>query len=348
MDIKQTALFSFTLITVSLLTACGGGGGDAPSAAAPPAISTPPTPPPPPPPPAPEPEPEPEPETEDNTEDDSQQNDGTVLTGVFIDAAVAGLHFKTDSQEGSTNAEGEFSFISGEKIVFSIGDITFPEVEASEMITPLTVFNTDNTRDPRVLNMARLLQTLDQDGTPGNGITITDDAHNQANGVSVDFSSNDFDAQVNDVIANAGADKTSLISAEEALTHLELSLGNMEISTDTCDIETDKKGFTGQLSSFAYEVAGTVTVIDGCTLEVTMFTYVDGGAPKVQFYTGNNLNFVGANSYGLGPNLEGKTFREETIVLSLPEGRSVNDFNSLSVWCVDFNVDFGSTVLRAP
>ena len=38
----------------------------------------------------------------------------------------------------------------------------------------------------------------------------------------------------------------------------------------------------------------------------------------------------------------------ETIILELPEGRFVDDFDSLSVWCVDFQADFGNLRLTAP
>jgi hypothetical protein len=36
------------------------------------------------------------------------------------------------------------------------------------------------------------------------------------------------------------------------------------------------------------------------------------------------------------------------IVLELPEGKFVDDFDSLSVWCVEFRADFGNLRLEAP
>jgi hypothetical protein len=88
------------------------------------------------------------------------------------------------------------------------------------MISPLDVLSATTTDDVRVSNMARLLQTLDEDGIPGNGISITAQAHNQATGVIVDFASDDFEQQVMDVVANAGAAYTSLICAQSALEHI--------------------------------------------------------------------------------------------------------------------------------
>jgi hypothetical protein len=62
--------------------------------------------------------------------------------------------------------------------------------------------------------MARLLQTLDEDGISGNGISISVQAHNQATDMVVDFSSVDFEQQVVDVVANSCAAYTSLITTQ--------------------------------------------------------------------------------------------------------------------------------------
>ena len=347
---SKCSVFSLTLLSTLILTACGGGGADTSSGSAStsagqsqvtPAPASPVV------------EETPAVQAPVITAPEIQQPtqpapEATVRIGSFIDSAVQGLRYRTETQSGTTDARGYFNYLEGERVTFSIGDIEFPSVDAKAIVTPLDVFSTEQVSDARVLNMARLLQTLDNDGMPGNGITISAEAHNQANGVTVDFAALDFDQQVQDVVANAGAELTSLISAQAAMTHLNVSLGNEVAVSRECGVDTLKMGYTGTLSTIWYEVAGTVTVRDNCTLEVTMFTYVDGGAPNVQFYTGDNLNFTGAGSVGIGPKLDGQTFRNETILLSLPEGLTVDDFDSLSVWCIDFNIDFGSTILRPP
>jgi hypothetical protein len=245
-----------------------------------------------------------------------------------------------------TNVQGEFSYIAGEEVIFSIGDIKFPAVEGQEMISPLDVFSVTTTDDVRVSNMARLLQTLDEDGTPGNGITITAQAHNQATGVTVDFGSGDFELQVVDVVANAGAAYTSLISAQSAIEHLNLTLGNTA-STRSCAADSIKIGYTGTFSTLAHNVSGRATVIDNCTLEISMFNF-DGAAPNGQFYAGVNGNFSGSGAFGIGERIDGRSYSNETIVLELPAGQFVDDFDSLSVWCVEFSADFGNLRLEAP
>lgn len=332
MNIKNLS-FSWTLLIVLFISACGGGGSTAsapatPTSTAPPMTQTPPT--------APESSPTPTPEA----------SSPEVLTGVFIDSAVQGLTFKTDTQSGTTNQDGEFSYIAGEQVVFSIGELQFPAVNGKEMLSPLDVFSVTNVNDIRVQNMARLLQTLDQDGVAGNGIVITDDAHNQAMGLQVDFASDEFDQQVDALVANSGAAYTRLISSQAAINHLNLSLGN-EVNMQSCEQPTTKQGYIGEFSNLAHDVAGQATIMDACTIEVTMFNF-DGQAPNVQFYAGQNLMFEGQDAFAIGGRIDGRAYQGERVVLRLPAGKTLEDFDSLSVWCVEFAIDFGSLQFQAP
>lgn len=269
-----------------------------------------------------------------------------ISKGVFVDSAVEGLAYTTVTQVGLTNTQGEFSYIAGEQVVFSIGDIQLPAAEGREVISPVDVFSATNTDDVRVINLARLLQTLDEDGMPGNGITVTAQAHNQAAGVTVDFASNDFEQQIADVVANAGAVYTSLISSQRALEHLNLTLGNMT-RTRSCSGDSTKIGYTGTFSTLAHNVSGTATVLDNCTLEINMFNF-DGAAPNVKFYAGVSGNFSDSEAFGIGERINGRSYVNETIILELPEGKFVDDFDSLSVWCIEFSADFGNLRLQAP
>lgn len=270
----------------------------------------------------------------------------SLITGMFVDSAVQGLHYKTASQSGKTDETGSFSYVAGEMIIFSIGDIEFPEVAAGALLSPLDIFAVSDMNDIRVQNMARLLQTLDKDGTPGNGITITDDVHNQAIGVAVDFAAADFDTQVMSVVANSGAVHTTLISAQNAIEHLSLTLGNAA-STRSCTADSTKVGYTGTFSTLAHNVSGRAIIIDNCTLEISMFNY-DGAAPNVRFYAGINGNFSAVEAFAISERINGRSYSNETIILALPEGKFVDDFDSLSVWCADFSADFGSLLLQAP
>ena len=111
----------------------------------------------------------------------------TPNTGVFLDSAVEGIDYSTSTASGTTNANGEFQYNDGETVTLSIGDIDLPPATGGSVITPLDLVNTQNVNDTSVVNIARLLQSLDTDGDPTNGISISDSAHLSATGITVDF-----------------------------------------------------------------------------------------------------------------------------------------------------------------
>ncbi|MFP2997606.1 hypothetical protein ABN763_16940 [Spongiivirga sp. MCCC 1A20706] len=96
-----------------------------------------------------------------------------VLTGRFIDSEVAGLTFKTPTKTGLTNANGEFSYLEGEEIEFSVGSLPIGTAIAKDIITPIDLIPESTVNTKQVKNIAALLQTLDSDGNPDNGISIS-------------------------------------------------------------------------------------------------------------------------------------------------------------------------------
>jgi hypothetical protein len=118
-------------------------------------------------------------------------------------------------------------------VTFFIGDLNFPAVAATGTVTPLELSGTQDTTDPKVMNMIRLLQTLDQDGDPSNGITITDLAKSSATQVDFNLSEANFAASsaVMNLIFNAGLvpPVTELVSAADALAHFQKELIELEI-----------------------------------------------------------------------------------------------------------------------
>lgn len=97
-----------------------------------------------------------------------------VLTGVFIDGPVAGITYKTPTVGGMTDATGTFKYKEGEEVTFSIGRVVLGSAAGKPVLTPLDIAaGAKDTSDQRVVNISVLLQTLDQDGNPENGITIS-------------------------------------------------------------------------------------------------------------------------------------------------------------------------------
>lgn len=141
---------------------------------------------------------------------DSQSS---ILTGNFIDGNVEGLNFNTESQSGTTNSLGEYQYIEGETITFSIGSLVFPTVPAAMVLTPFQLASGSANQLPTTLNIARLLQSLDDDGNPDNGIRIPAQARLSAVPVNFDISPIEFENNPNviNLIANSGSVTTTLI-----------------------------------------------------------------------------------------------------------------------------------------
>lgn len=271
---------------------------------------------------------------------DKEGSVSSMRTGRFVDSAVEGLAYATATGQGLTNDAGEFTYMPGESITFSIGDIQLPAIRATALITPLDVFSTDNIMAIEVQNLSRLLQTLDEDGNPENGIRLTDAAAASATGLSVDFSSDDFDAMVSNLVANSGSTNTALIPVSDAIDHLAQTLGQNVMQPTGCSGEHAAVGRTAEFETFFHGVTGTLTVVDDCTIEISNFNY-DGRGPQVYFYAGQNRNFRGSDSFIIGTQLNGQLYIDDTIRLTIEAEHSLDDFDSISVWCVDFQANFG-------
>jgi len=265
----------------------------------------------------------------------------TVFTGIFLDSAVEGLNYQTASEQGLTTATGEFSYQINENITFSIGDINFPAVAGTAYVTPLDIFNTQNFNETSVVNMLRLLQSLDIDGDASNGISISTMAHELAAGLNVDFSSADFDNQVTNLIAMSGALHQQLITAEMAVDHFQQTLTDLNNqSVGNCEQSHSKVGYTGYFSTLAHNVSGKATIIDNCTIRITEFSY-DGGGPEVYMYAAIDHQYASNSAFSISQKLNGTVYSNDEFTLRLPDGKSLDDLTGLSVWCVDFDANFG-------
>ena len=95
-------------------------------------------------------------------------SDTTVATGksFYLDSAVSGINYKCGTQEGITDAEGAFTFDVGSSCTFYLGDIQLRDIAADVLKDGESIVEDD-------AKIAQLLQTLDEDGDPTNGITVS-------------------------------------------------------------------------------------------------------------------------------------------------------------------------------
>jgi hypothetical protein len=157
----------------------------------------------------------------------SSNNDSTnTQTGVFLDSSVVNIGYRTETLEGVTNSLGEYDYVEGETVTFFIGDLELPPVTAAGTVTPLDLAGSDDTSNSTVVNIIRLLQTLDEDGNPDNGITITETAKSAATQVDFELSITDFESSsaVTNLVANSGSSSTVLVPQSEATAHFEDTL----------------------------------------------------------------------------------------------------------------------------
>jgi hypothetical protein len=146
---------------------------------------------------------------------------------------VAGINYRTASGSGKTNASGEFPFFSGETVTFSVGNIDLPPVTANTTITPLDLANTTDVNHQVVSNLLVLLQSLDSDGNPSNGIQISSTAHTAAIS-TVDFNVTPTTFRTNvavtNLISNSGSTNTAPVSLVSAVSHFQTTLSNVNVA----------------------------------------------------------------------------------------------------------------------
>ena len=113
-------------------------------------------------------------------------------SGLFLDCAVAGLAYRTATCSGVTDGQGLFAYTPCETVTFRLGDIVLGTANARGMITPMDLVpEAADENHPAVINIARMLQSLDDDGRYDEVITIPAGVHDVLKGFSqIDFNQN--------------------------------------------------------------------------------------------------------------------------------------------------------------
>jgi len=151
----------------------------------------------------------------------SEVNEG-VVTGQFIDSAVQGLGYSCSSGTKSITDEfGKFTCKAGDTVTFDINGFIIGSTTAQSFITPQTLFSNDANA---VTNLAQLLQTLDSDNNPNNGIVLdplSQEVQSLSGTTNIDFSQVDFDSAMVTYIG------VPLVDATTAEAHLNISMQNL-------------------------------------------------------------------------------------------------------------------------
>lgn len=79
-----------------------------------------------------------------------------ILKGRLVAPPVSGLDYRTATQRGITNGNGEFRYQQGERVTFFIGDVHLPTASAGRAVTLYDMGISLH----EAINAARLLQSL--------------------------------------------------------------------------------------------------------------------------------------------------------------------------------------------
>jgi hypothetical protein len=270
------------LVLLLALTACSGGGGTTttttttPTPTTPPVVSTPTTPnatsptaPIPPTPPA------------------APVNNAVVLTGIFVDAPVAGLTFTSGAQPaGLTDASGTFRFEQGGTVQFQVGNVVLGRAPGKALMTPLDLVKavdaTATVADPRVTQITQFLMTVNSSAT-ATQMTIPGAVVTAAQGVAtVDLSQAPLDiapiiaavapaktpvttavaaAHIQGTVAALTAPKTGTFAAVDSMAAPKLGI-RLSVVPNLVGNAFDVTGVAANTQGDAWTIAGTMT-LDG-------------------------------------------------------------------------------------
>lgn len=145
---------------------------------------------------------------------DGSSGTTATVTGTFVDDPVQGLGYSCSSgTTGLTNALGQYTCNVGDDVTFRIGSVAIGPIAAqADIITPYSFF--PNNFDA-VLNLARLLQSIDQDGDPSNGLIMIDETLAAQLPSDTDFTNASFETLAEAVLG------ITLVSVTEAKAQLD-------------------------------------------------------------------------------------------------------------------------------
>ncbi|MFK8029568.1 MAG: Ig-like domain-containing protein [Gammaproteobacteria bacterium] len=228
----------------------------------------------------------------------------TPQAGVLLDSPVSGVSWtSTSGESGTTNDAGEFDYLPFDQITFSIGGIELGTVDGAPFVTVVELTDSDNPNTREAVNMLVFLQSIDSDGDPSNGITISSTGISQAAGLQLDFGSDTFADEIGAVVTAIGGPNAIVVSEADALQHFYDTYAAM--------------GGTGALS---FPFPGFPPVGPGADIYQLKFAdeFDEGDVPSAENWTIET---------GYGPNNDGWGNNEWQEYTTSPDNVRVEDGN---------------------
>ncbi|MEQ8313185.1 MAG: DM13 domain-containing protein [Gammaproteobacteria bacterium] len=162
--------------------------------------------------------------------------------------------------------------------------------------------------------------------------------------------SNVYDGLTGGVMPFWGADRLNDGELADIIAYLESGeIDPVDMGTNNsnnpgssgCRSDHPNVGLSATLTQRFHNVSGVATIVDDCTIELTQFFY-DGGGINVHVYAGTNLQFLPAGGgFSLKSGLLGTAYANGTLTITLPQNVTLDDFDSISIWCVPVGQSFG-------
>ncbi|PSW49275.1 hypothetical protein [Photobacterium leiognathi] len=139
-----------------------------------------------------------------------------VIDAKFIDSAVSGLTYVCGENNGQTDSEGLFKTEEGQQCDFSLNSFKLGSTKVStdsSIVTPYAIAGTAS----HAVKIASLLQSIDADGNPENGINV---AEYDASKLPTDLFDKE-EAEFLKALTDAGVPAENVVSFADAKKHLD-------------------------------------------------------------------------------------------------------------------------------
>jgi len=173
-----------------------------------------------------------------------QTNDSAEnLEGVFIDAAVNGMHYECSSGRGGITKEGgKVVCQKGDTVIFYLADVYVAEQTITEVMTPYSLFDNN---EAKAVHLAMLLLALDDDGDTDTSIDLDTVLIEKLKDETLDFDAVDY-VQTMEILLGK-----PLASYDEAKQHLDTSIEdffnpNPVLELSVLNFEVNVSNFTSQ------------------------------------------------------------------------------------------------------
>lgn len=115
------------------------------------------------------------------------------------------------------------------------------------------------------------------------------------------------------------------------------------VSGSGCSSTHPSIGKQAMLSTIAHNVSGIATIVDDCTIQIDSF-FFDGGGINIRVYGGDG-DFL-ATGFSMGGNLLNQVFTGGSLSVRLPEDKTLDDIDRISIWCVPVRTSFGDGIFN--